>query len=505
MTQNGMEGTITVSANPSPASGVKVYAGNSKQAVYGLKVQASGSDMDVQRVTLQFTQQPQSYFTNIYLYDGSTQLASLPLNSTTVSKVAAGDYEITLSNFASKFIVSKDSYKVMTVQVDVVPSLGTDVLGSGTFVSVSIITPSNGVRAVDQSGLNQYSQDTTGRVVSVNASQAANAALVFSTDTNTPLSHNVISDNSGSINGATLMTFDIQAQKDAITLDNLNIQFTDGTGLPANFRVPTTAYIYDSTGNAIGTATPAIHGAANAGVAQFTSLDHTIPADTTQVFTIRIDDTIDTTAAAGANDGAKYGVTVAPTTIVNSPVSAGYILAEKSNGTTLAATSVTGSATANAAYAYFYGPTFTLSSIQTSSTAKTQGVEPSITATFNVVVAAPSAGAIFVPKTGAFVIHPAFNGTDTGTSTTAVTYSQPSGTSTGTNGYGISASNNATFVVTATFQMPGSGGTGSGNYDLRMTQINWARSDAHVLDALQNSVYMNGQSQFISGVQYLQQ
>ncbi|KKW09640.1 MAG: Flagellar protein FlgJ, partial [Parcubacteria group bacterium GW2011_GWB1_49_7] len=90
----GVEGTITVSLNPSPASGVKLYEGDSKKQVLGIKLEAQQSDIKVERIkvdldsitntgdNLTYTKIAQK----IYVMDGSTVLASSDLNSDTVVK-----------------------------------------------------------------------------------------------------------------------------------------------------------------------------------------------------------------------------------------------------------------------------------------------------------------------------------------------------------------------------------------------------------------------------------
>jgi len=511
-TTGGPEGTITVSTNPTPANNTKVYEGDSKVAVYGLKIKATGSDMDVQRVTLEFSSQPYTYFTNLYLYNGSTQLATVALNSTTVSKVSATDYEITLANFASKFVVPNNTTGVLTVEVDVQPGITSGAWNSSspagadagnctgtTTSSCIIVSQPNGtsVRAVDQAGLNQYAGDSIGRIVSINASQATGAALTVSLDANTPKARNVIADSSQNITGATLLTFDMQATKDNLLIDKLTARFTVATTTPASVA-PSTAYLYDDSGTVIGTGSPS-----SAGVVTFTDLNYTVSKDTTKTFTVRIDDTVapaaTTTTHIGTEDGQKYTVAI----------NSGDVTFEKSNGTTAAST---GSATSYVATAYAEGPIFTLASISTSSTQPSfSGSSSTLSATFNVTVQAVT-GDVYIPDatTNAFTVQKSLNNGTPDATHVSVTYVQPSGTTltteAGNNAFKVGQGTSATFAVSATFTRSAGDG-GAGYYDLRMQAIKWA----HTFDTTynyttnpQSSTYMANDSNWISQAVNLQ-
>src|SRR3990167_71270 len=125
ITTPGAEGTITVSKNPNPASGTKMYEGDMKRSVLGIKIEAKGSDMKIERVKIDMdhvtgtTVADQNFYnkiaTKIYVMDGSTVLASSDLSSSTVVKDGT-DYFITLAGFS--FIVPKDTTKVLDIAVD---------------------------------------------------------------------------------------------------------------------------------------------------------------------------------------------------------------------------------------------------------------------------------------------------------------------------------------------------------------------------------------------------
>ncbi|MFZ3073695.1 MAG: peptidoglycan-binding domain-containing protein [Minisyncoccales bacterium] len=491
VTQTGAEGAITVSINPSPADGVKAYEGDSKVAVLGLKVKATGSDVDVQRVTLRFNSQPYSYFTNVYLYEGDTEVATSALNSTTVSKVSASDYQITLAGFTSKVVVPVNTSKVLTVKVDVLPGIssGLFVTTAGSKQNIIISTPSaTSVRAVDQAGLNQYgglanaAAWTAGnyRTFSVNASQTGSATLTVSLNANSPKKRNIVADSNGDIVGAQLMSFDVKATKDDMLIETVSdIMFASTTGTN---QIPDTVYLVDDSGTVIGTATPG----STSGLATFSDLNYTVPKDTTKTLSIKVDDQLTVTSPTATEDGYTYIVTVTGTSISGS----------KTNGASFTGT---GTAASNAAYVYGEGPVFTLASITTANTQGSfSGASSTLTATFNIQVAAVT-GDVYIygaSTTDAFAIETVVGGVHYRLSD--INYVQPSGTVAVGAAYKVAAGTSATFAVTAnTTNAVG----GVGTYDIRIKAIAWGHVSTTPGSA--SSSYMDGESTWISPAVYL--
>jgi len=526
-TTGGAEGTITVTVNPSPADNTKVYEGDQKVAIYGLKIKASGSDMDVQRLTLKFDKQPYTYFTNLYVYDGDTQVATSALSSSTVSKVGTSDYEITLTGFASKVLVTKDTTKVLTVKVDVQSGITSGAFGTSststlgtrsctgvasTSACIAILAASGSsnsvttVRAVDQAGLNQYSGDATGRLVSVNASQSANATLTVSVNSATPKARNIVADSSQNVTGVTVLTFDVKATKDNLLINSIDhVQFASGAVIPdtsvayattgtasagPTYKVPSTVYLVDDAGTVIGTASPATAG--NLAEASFTDLSYTIAKDTTKTFSIKVDDTVsaaNTTTHISTDDAKRYEAALFGTNIS----------ADKSNGLSMTGT---GTAIGYDAIVFGEGPVFTLSGISTTATqAAYLGSTSTLSATFNVQVAATT-GDVYIPASsvGAFSVDFGVNSVAQNTPASVnVTYTQPSGTTAATCTvasagacYRITSGTTATFAVGATYTRTSTAGA---FYDLRLDTVTWKHTAA---GANVVSSYMTDQTEWIS-------
>jgi len=467
----GAEGSITVSVNPTPATGVKVYEGDEKVAVYGIKVQAAGSDVDVQRATLQFNQQPWSYMTNVYLYDGDTQVASSPLNSTTVSRISSSEFQITLTGFTSKVIVAKGASKVLTVKVDALPGLSSGLAGMDVIVSM----PSNAIRAIDQAGLNQYGNHAGTRTFTMTASQSATATLAISRNTNSPLSRNIVAETSGDITGATLLTFNIKATKDNMILDQINnVAFSTG----GTYVDPTTAYLVDDAGNTIGTATP------SSNEVDFTGLNYAIAKDTTKTFSIKVDK-----SSVVTNKMMKATITGNATNIV----------AEKSNGAFVTTSYISGEAASYDAYIYTAGPVFTLSNVATTSTPSSTSASSTISATFTVNVEAKGGDVYMVAdgQSGNGTVTDAFTVKTNNTTALAhgkVAYQKPSTadqySDCGAGAvvcYKIAQDTSATFAVTATYVLD----TTAGNFYLNVANIYWDTVKAQAgISTTEASTYM---------------
>jgi hypothetical protein len=298
ITTPGVEGTITVTKNPNPASGTKVYEGDSKRSVLGIKLEAKGSDMKVERIKLDLdetgntaTTDSQFYtkFGNkIYIMDGSTVLASADLNSGTVVE-ESNEISITLSGMS--FIVPKDTIKVLTVALDAKSSWDSTYDTDSWTVGV----PIDGVRALDGVSVNQYGPSAAfSNSVTSEGELAESATLTVSTASDTPQDSELVctlSSTEDECDQLELLKFNIKAEKDNVIVTDLitNLQKT-GTGSATT----TTLYLYDGS-TLVGSATLLNQNAQTS--ATFTDIDYTVMKDSTKTLTVKVD-VQDTTIAA---------------------------------------------------------------------------------------------------------------------------------------------------------------------------------------------------------------
>ena len=480
---NGQTGDFSATLNPTPADGVKVYAGENKDMVLGIQVRAIGSDISVQRVALDFNQMPSNFFTNIYLFDGSTLIASTPLNASTVSRLGASDYSVPLQSFQNPFIVKQGTTKVLMVQADVVGTLSSDILQGNSSANIILSVLANNIRAIDQSNTSLFdpSDSTTiQRTINVNPATSSQASLLVSRSVSSPSSGNITADTNGVIKAAPVLGFDVQSNGSSLTIDEIDhIAFTTGSG----YLVPQTAYLYDSNGNVLASATPD----QSTGLVNFSSLSVPLSGNTVNSFTIRVDDTL---ASNRSENGKSYQATV-----TGSNGSTAYFVIERPDGTLLLASLVTGTAQGYPQTAYLSGSMVSLQGVTTSSTQRTQVNAPTISATFSVSMTA-SGGNVFIPKSGAFHIYAIANAALPGILVTNTIYNQPSNTISLANSYEIQQGTTVTFTVNSTYVLTGS----SANYYLALTGVDWGTSDAspaaNTTDLMSNN--------YVSGIVFLQ-
>ena len=337
----GVEGTITVSLNPSPASGVKLYEGDSKKQVLGIKLEAQQSDIKVERIkvdldsitntgdNLTYTKIAQK----IYVMDGSTVLASSDLNSDTVVKDGS-DYFITLSGFG--FIVPAQTIKVLYIALDARSSWDATYDNDSWSLGIQV----DGVRGVDGVGVNEYGPSTAfTRTFSSTADLVDSATLAISLNSGTPATQQVICQtgtSSDECDGLEVAKIDFKAEKDQIKVTDFVLDIARAGGAAAT---SSTAYLYDGS-SLVGSASVASTDA-NTMTATFSDIDWIIPADTTKTLSVKFD-IID-------------AVLVADTFIASTD--AGDTTAENSAGTAVVAT---GSADAKTITIRKEGPELTL-------------------------------------------------------------------------------------------------------------------------------------------------
>lgn len=445
ITTPGVEGTLTVTANPTPSSGQTLREGDVKLPVLGLKLEAKLSDISVQRVKVMVGTTTTVYnklFDKIYVLDGSTVLAESALNSTTVVKDGSS-YYITLTGF--NVIVPKNSSKVITIALDAKSSIDSTYNNNATY---GLTIPKDAVRGVDGAGLTQTgpADALSIRTVTIGSEAIADSASMVLSKNNTysPIDTAIVAAD-GSSNDekdkVTFLSFDVRAKKDALTITDLAASITKtGTGT----ATATVAYLMDGD-TTLGSATVNT----TTGAITFSDIDYTVPADTTKTLTLKAD-------IRSAN---------ATAAILTGAVSGSGLTVENSTGSSIVPT---GSATGGAITLKSAGTEFVLvSKSATGSTiTNTNGVSTTtVAATFKVKVTAngatvlvggeASTSPMFASTTNYLV---AYQGdTATALTPTFLTISCDDLTAS-SNTWSIADGSSATFTVTANYSSRSSAG-----------------------------------------------
>jgi len=289
ITTPGVEGTITVSLNPSPA-GAKVYEGDMNKDVLGIKLEAKTSDIKVERVKLKLDENDTTSTSDtdfyrkiagrIYVKDGSTVLGSMDLDINTVVKDGTS-YYITVAGLS--FVVPKGTTKVLTVAVDALGSWDDTFNGDSWRLTV----PIDGIRGVDGAAVNQYGPATAfNRDFTSESELSESATLAVSLNSGSPIANQVIcisSSTEDECDELELLRADFRAEKDNVTLTDLIVDIDMGGDDSAT---ATTAWLYDGA-TQVGSAT--IVELTGVDSATFTDIDYIIPVNTTKTLSVKVD------------------------------------------------------------------------------------------------------------------------------------------------------------------------------------------------------------------------
>jgi peptidoglycan hydrolase-like protein with peptidoglycan-binding domain len=479
ITTPGVEGTITVSLNPTPAS-AKVYEGDNKKQVLGIKLEAKTSDIKVERVKLKLDENNSSstndtdfyrkIASKIYLMDGSSVLASSDLNIDTVVKDGT-DYYITLSGFG--YVVPRDSTRVLYVAVDAMSNWDSAFDGDAWTITV----PVDGVRGVDGAGVNQYGPSSSfGRDFTTEGELSESATLTASNNVNTPKAAEVIAAQGTGENeydNLPLLKADFRAEKDDVTLTDLVVSITRGGNTSS--ATATTAYLMDGS-TVLGSAT-VVGTSATAMTATFSDIDVDISKDSTKTLTFSVD--IDSAGTSGTTFSASF--------------SSGNMTAENSQGSGI---TESGSATGETITVRSVGLEISLVSKSiTKSSTQSQGNTSTSTAEANFVIRVKAVGGDitignsasdtpFVTNAGtatadddaSFIIYKSGAAYATGgASTSSITV--PSGVVTSglTNGFKVQEGNTVDIPVSFLFEARTTAGASvpTASYAVGLAQLNW--------------------------------
>jgi len=289
ITTPGVEGTITVEVNSTP-TGVKLREGDSMKAVAGIEIEAKTSDMRIERVKLDLDatatgNTDQQFYnkiaTKVYVLDGSTVLASVDLNTSTVVEDGT-DRFITISGF--NFVIPKDTIKVLTIALDARSSWDSTFDGDTWTVGV----PVDGVRSVDGAGVNQYGPGTAfTRSFTSEGELVDDAEITVSKNVNSPKVSEVIASDGtdeDELDNLELLRFNVKAEDDNVEITDLVV-----TIVRAGSGLATTSTLYLVDGSTVVGSETATGISKTGGDVTFDDIDYVIPEDTTKTFKILTD------------------------------------------------------------------------------------------------------------------------------------------------------------------------------------------------------------------------
>ncbi len=281
---NGQEGFAEYRVSPTPVNDSNIQR-TSDVAVYGVNVKAKNSDVAVERITIEVTasstngtENPSTLINSISVKDGSTVLATIPVNSTTFSKVTASStYYLQISGLSTR--VAKDTEKTFTVYFN------TNSIDIARTVNISV--PANGVRVVDGRGISTYNGTSIESKTHV-FKKAGASTLTLKGDATTIYAQSYRINNA--TNGAEKVltsTFAVKSETGPAKLTTVTVTVTASGTSPTNLYLYQGSTLLDARTVSGGTATFNID---NSNI--------TVAQDTTSTFTIKAD--MPSTTAAGS-------------------------------------------------------------------------------------------------------------------------------------------------------------------------------------------------------------
>jgi hypothetical protein len=431
-TTSGVEGSLTVNLGSSPVNNSNVQT-SSDVPVYGIEFKGKIADSVVQTVDLQVsvalsgsTENPATLINTIKVWDGSTVVATVPVNSSTFVKDSNSVYYVRLSGL--NFLVPKDATKNLTV------SFSTNSIDSERTVTIDGYGSSS-VRAVSGNNISSfYSIDGTSYTRTHVFKKPGTSTLTVSA-ASSPLRSQNYRVNSTDAVVVPVLNFNVKSETGSSKITDIT-----ATTSVSNLTV-TNAVVYLYDGSTL------LDSKTGSSSVTFSNLSINVGQDVTKTLTVKVGFPATTSAATLAQ--------IATTSVTS-------VTYEKPNGS-----SATNSTAVNgvAQYVYSAAPQFVLASTPTVSISGTSqtGSSTAMTATFNFKVTALG-GSMTKPVAGDFAVRFA---STTSASTTASSVNVT-----------VNPDNNvaegSTADVTVTATKTNDGTVGSGLYNAYIAQINWA-------------------------------
>ena len=271
VTTPGTEGTLSATAAATPADAQTIYAGQTKVSVAGLNVKASGSDIKLSRIDINFDKRPWLNISTITIADGTTDVLTYTVTEADTIEVTAGSsYTVRITGL--NITIPDGVTKTLTIKVD--PKLVAGTTSSGK-ITYQILA--NALRGTDGVGLTQYapSANLTARSFTVSS---IIGALALSTNAGNPAERAVIGSASAITENVELLRFDLKATVNDVLVSKI----TTGT-IQDDSDILQTLKLYD--GDTLLAATSTVDNQAHI----FSPLDLRIAKDTTKTLSIKAD------------------------------------------------------------------------------------------------------------------------------------------------------------------------------------------------------------------------
>lgn len=283
----GSEGFAEVRVSPVVTNNPNVQT-NVDVPVYAIEFKAKQSDIMVERINLlvgvtqsSSAENPATLINKVTIKDGSTVIASVPVNSSSFSKdtsVVPNQYYLQVAGLGVK--VSKDALKTLTVTFD------TNSIDSERVVTVGVYGQS-GIRTVDGRGISSYNALSDTRVHTFKkpgtstSSVRADATTIYSTN------YRVSRTGNGAEKVLT-STFAVKSETGRSKITAVKVAVSTSSTYTATPTLPSNLYLYD--GSTLIDARSVTSTASPATVTfDLNNYNVYVEQDTTKTFTVKAD------------------------------------------------------------------------------------------------------------------------------------------------------------------------------------------------------------------------
>jgi len=203
------EGTLTLQSAPVSLTD-NVAQGDSQDAIMAFSLKATGSNIKVDRVNIDLSSAsalPWNYFNNLYLYQDSTLLGSLQVNSNTLTQNTFGtNYTASFQGLNANVLVGTPSSFI--VKADIVQTLPSNPVTYTVGLNDTFNTQV--IRGTDGAGLSEYVTNQISNQQTVTFSSTGTGNVTVTTDASNPIGNNVVENSNQTATGITALVFDLK-------------------------------------------------------------------------------------------------------------------------------------------------------------------------------------------------------------------------------------------------------------------------------------------------------
>ncbi len=284
----GLEATAFDASLLALPNAVEVGAGETDKVI-GVKLEADGSAVEVQRVDVAFDGtgnadlRPWRTFDRVVLYMNGTQIASKNFSGSSDFTKNGDIYTLRVTDLSS--IVPKDGSATLEVGVRVKSDAADAQLNDQVW---NLEIPDEGVRGVDGIGQTQFSDGAVDRNFTVVDDTAAALSVTLSADEN-PDSSIILVKTDAITSKQTLLAFDVENTEDSdAVITDMEVELTAGDSANDKLSdIASVVYLYN--GNTLVGAEAVPTGLGLNGKVAFNDIDVDIDGDETLTFTVQVD------------------------------------------------------------------------------------------------------------------------------------------------------------------------------------------------------------------------